>query len=271
LRAVITGAAGLVGTALTRAYAPHALPLTHHDLDISDVAAVRERVQSLRPDVVFNCAVLGVDECEQDVKLARRINVAGPRFLAEACERVGAVMVHFSTNYVFDGQRPSDQPYSVDDEARPVNVYGATKLEGERAVADACQRSIVVRTSWVYGPGKESFLSTAAVKLASGKRVRAITDTHASTTWVEDLVARVRELVVAGRFGLHHVVNDGVCTYETFALECARLTGADPSLIDRTTETEMKRLAPRPRSTPMVSAPPLRHWREAVADSVRRH
>ncbi|HVS32112.1 MAG TPA: SDR family oxidoreductase [Thermoanaerobaculia bacterium] len=268
---MITGAAGLVGTALTRAFGPEAFPLTHRELDIGDAAAVRARIAALHPAVVLNCAVLGVDECEEDPKRASRINVDGPRFLAEACQLAGAAIVHFSTNYVFDGDRAPHRPYGTEDEARPVNVYGATKLEGERAVADACARAIIVRTSWVYGPGKESFLSTAAAKLGKGQRVRAITDTWASTTWVEDLVVRVRDLVEGGRYGTHHAVNDGACSYETFALECARITGADPALIDRTTEAAMKRRARRPRSTPMTAVPPMRHWREALAASLNLH
>src|SRR5918992_307548 len=148
--------------------------------------------------------------------------------------------------------------------------------EGERAAFEANPRSYVVRTSWVFGAGKESFLSTAHRELSAGRRVRAISDTWASVTYVEDLAARVEELVGAGRHGLYHAVNDGVCTYEDFAREAARLAGLDEEeagrLVETVTEAEVRRPARRPHYTPLrctaaaeLGLPPLRHWREALA------
>jgi dTDP-4-dehydrorhamnose reductase len=125
-----------------------------------------------------------------------------------------------------------------------------------------------VRTSWVFGPAKDNFLSTVAERLARGERVQAITDTFASTTSVRDLTARVMEFVQGNAYGTHHVVNDGVCSYETFALVAARIVGAPETLIDRVTEVSMRRRAPRPRWTPMQSDPPLRAWQDALRASV---
>ena len=266
---VITGAKGLVGSAFVRVH-PDAVALTHRDLDITDAARVEETVRSLRPEVILNCAVIGVDECEADPALAERVNVSGPAHLAASAERSGATLVHFSSNYVFDGERADGLPYTEDDEPRPVNVYGETKLRGERAVLDASPRALVVRTSWVFGAGKASFLSTVAERLARGERVQAITDTFASATFVDDLTARVLELLARGRGGIHHVVNDGVCSYETFAREAARLTGVhDETLIECTSEASMGRKARRPRWTPMRCVPPLRPWQDALAEYVR--
>ena len=133
-----------------------------------------------------------------------------------------------------------------------------------------------MRTSWVFGAGKESFLSTAHRELSAGRGVRAISDTWASVTYVEDLVSRVEEIVRAGRHGLYHVVNEGVCTYEDFAREAARLAGLDDEeaarLVETVTESEVRRPARRPRYTPLrcttsaeIGLTPLRHWREALA------
>lgn len=277
MRILITGAAGLVGSSLATAFASdEVFPLRHRDLDITNPQAVAETVQRLRPDLIFNCAVIGVDDCEADPALAERVNVSGPGYLAAAAERICATIVHFSTNYVFDGERTTDIPYTIDDDARPINVYGATKLRGEHAVTAAATRAFVIRTSWVFGPGKASFLGTAAARLARGERIQAITDTFASTTYVRDLVARVRELVERGQPGTYHVVNDGVCSYETFALEAARLTGSPATLIDRATEASLARPAPRPRWTPMrcllserLGLAPMRPWQEALEEFVR--
>jgi dTDP-4-dehydrorhamnose reductase len=265
MRILITGAAGLVASSLAAAYAEDdVIALRHRDLDITDAHAVDEAVRDAAPDVVFNCAVIGVDDCEADPPLAGRVNVAGPAQLARAAESVGAAIVHFSTNYVFDGRRTDGLPYTADDEPSPINVYGETKARGERAVLAAASRALIVRTSWVFGPGKNSFLSSVGARLARGERVQAITDTFASTTYVGDLTARVRELVQRGAYGTHHVVNDGVCSYETFAIEAAQLAGAPETLIDRVTESSLGRLAPRPRWTPMQCTPPLRPWQEAL-------
>ena len=282
MKVALTGAGGLVGRHLSERLARRheVLPLRHADLDITDAEAVRRVVGSERPGLLINCAVVGVDECERDEPLARAVNVAGPAALAAAAAEVGAEVVHFSSNYVFDGGRAGREPYTAADEPRPVNVYGRTKLAGELAVRSANPCSYVVRTSWVYGPGKESFLATAHARLRAGKTVRAIVDTWASTTYVEDLVSRVEGILASRAYGTYHVVNEGVCSYHDFALEAARLAGLSRDeagrLIESVREEETGRGAPRPRHTPMrcllsegLGLGPLRHWRDALAAYVR--
>jgi len=281
MKTIITGAGGLVGGALLRrlpASGRDVLAPRRADLDVTDGAAVERLVKAERPGLVVNCTVLGVDECERDPEAAHAVNVEAPRSLAAACAGVGAGFLHFSTNYVFDGE--GGRLYTEEDEPRPSNVYGRTKAEGERAALEANPKSVVVRTSWVFGAGKSSFLSTAHRELRAGRRVRAIKDTWASVTYVEDLAARVEEILARRARGLLHVVNEGVCTYEEFAREAARLAGLDvreaEPLIETVTEAEMRRPAPRPRYTPLRSLAaerlglaPLRDWREALADPVR--
>ncbi|PYQ49798.1 MAG: dTDP-4-dehydrorhamnose reductase [Acidobacteria bacterium] len=218
LRVVVTGASGLVGRAVVAKF--QAIALTRRDLDITDRAAVRRKMTDLRPDLVINCAVVGVDACEDDPKLARAVNVDGPKNLAE----VAPAMVHFSSNYVFDGRE--EKFYAIDDAPNPINEYGRTKREGERAVAAANRNAFIVRSSWIFGPGKESFISTVHRELRDGKTVRAVSDIWASTTYVDDLVLRLVEIIEKREYGLHHVVNAGVCSNATFALEAAPLVGA---------------------------------------------
>jgi dTDP-4-dehydrorhamnose reductase len=271
MKIFITGSGGLVGGCLARRFGREHEVLTprRDELDVTKEDAVRRFVEDARPRLVVNCAVLGVDECERDPEAARAVNADAPRALAVAAAEVGAEFLHFSTNYVFDGE--AREPYAEQDEPRPVNVYGRTKLEGERAAFESNPRTFVVRTSWVFGPGKESFLSTAHRELAAGRRVRAIKDTWASVTYVEDLAARVEEILSKGRHGLYHVVNEGVCTYEDFAREAARLAGLGDEeadrLIESVTESKVKRPARRPRYSPLRSTATdeLRHWRQALA------
>jgi dTDP-4-dehydrorhamnose reductase len=286
MKIAITGASGLVGQQLQRHWARNfaneceVRALSHADLDITDEAAVKRWCERERPELIFNCAVIDVDRCEREPALAQAVNVDGPRYLAEAAQTLGGEVVHFSTNYVFDG-RTHGRVYTQADEAAPINVYGETKLAGEQAVLAANPRSYIVRTSWVFGPGKESFLATLPRQLRAGQRVRAITDVWASATYVNDLVARVAELLAHRRYGIYHVVNSGVCSYHEYALECARLVGVDQTqtiaLIEAVSEDQARRLAERPRYTPMHclqsaewGLPPLRDWRAALADYVQQ-
>jgi dTDP-4-dehydrorhamnose reductase len=283
MKILITGAGGFVGAAIAQRWAAKhsTLALHRQALDITDRAAVRETVHSQKPDLIINCAVLGVDACELDPARAQAVNVDGPQNLAEASVEVDAEILHFSTNYVFAGDDEDGKIYTAADAARPVNVYGVTKLAGERAVQIAAARSYIVRTSWVFGASAKNFLSTAPQQLRARQRVRAITDSWASATYVNDLLSRVEELLARQRYGVYHVVNEGVCSYYEFALEAARLVGLTATetteLIEQTTEAAVQRPAPRPRSTPMscllsveIGLPPLRSWQEALRAYINR-
>ena len=280
MKILITGAASLVGShlarTLTSAREHEVLALQRADLDITDRAAVEHCAARTGPDVIFNCAVLQVDASEQNPAKARAVNVEGPRLLAAAANEVGAEIVQFGTQYAFAGEAVGRAPYTIEDEPRPVNVYGSSKVAGEQAVREACARSYIVRTSWVYGSGKNSFLCTVADDLKAGRKVRAIDDIWSSTTYVEDLIARTLEILRMRRYGTYHVVNAGTCTYYEFALEAGRLAGLtreqiDP-LIEITHERDMKRVAARPRYTPLrcllseeLGLAPMRDWRAALA------
>jgi dTDP-4-dehydrorhamnose reductase len=282
MKIVVTGAAGLVGSYLaTRLAREHdVLALKHRDLDITDQQAVHKCITSIKPDVILNCAVLQVDDCEKDPAKAQAVNGEGPRYLAEAASEAGAEIVQFSTQYAFDGEPIGRQPYTIKDEPRPVNVYGTTKVAGEQAAISTCPRTYIVRTSWVYGSGKNSFLCTVHNDLKSGRRVRVIDDIWSSTTYVEDLIDRAVLLLAKRRYGIYHVVNEGVCTYYEFALEAGRLLGLSPKQIDGlleiTHERDMRRAAARPRYTPLrclrseeMGLASMRHWREALAGYVK--
>jgi dTDP-4-dehydrorhamnose reductase len=278
VKILITGAAGLIGghAAQRLAREHEVVALKHADLDITDRESVSRCVWDTKPALIINGAVIQVDESEQNLAKAHAVNVEGPRFLAEAATRVGAEFIHFSTQYAFDGEPIGRAPYTIKDEPRPINRYGKTKVASEQAVVDACPRSYIVRTSWVYGSGKDSFLCTAHKDLRARKRVRAIVDIWSSTTYVEDLIERVLQILKKRRYGIYHVVNEGVCSYHEFAFEAGQLVGLNQdqleSLIEVVKETEMKRVAARPRYTPMrclvseeLGFAPMRDWRSALA------
>ena len=255
------------------------LALKHGDLDITKRDAINNCVSTAKPSLIVNCAVIQVDESEQNPVKARSVNVEGPRLLAEAAARVGAEMVQFSTQYAFDGEPVGRPPYTIEDTPRPLNVYGRTKVASEEAVRLACARSYIIRTSWVYGNGKNSFLCTVHDDLRAGKRVRAIVDIWSSTTYVKDLIERMMQVLDKRRYGTYQIVNDGTCSYYEFALEAGRLVGLSPArldpLIEVVKEEAMQRVAARPRYTPIrcllseeLGLPPMRDWHVALADYV---
>jgi dTDP-4-dehydrorhamnose reductase len=283
MKILITGCSGLVGSHLALALASEhqVLALRHSDLDITDGPAVRRLARAVQPSLIINCAVIGVDECQMDPPLAKAVNIVGPRNLAEASSEIGAEFLHFSSNYVFGGSRTDGVTYTTNDEARPINIYGQTKLEGEHIARAISTRTYILRTSWVFGSGKPSFLSTAYDRLSCRVSIRAITDTWACTTYVGDLVRRTKEILARRHYGVYQIVNQGTISQHDFALECARLAGLSTAeaerLIESVTEEELGRLAPRPSWTPMscllsarLGLTPLRDWRLALADYVRR-
>ncbi|HKO55019.1 MAG TPA: NAD(P)-dependent oxidoreductase [Thermoanaerobaculia bacterium] len=238
MRIAITGAGGLVSSALRRAL-PEATLFRHRELDVTDPDAVRRALAGF--DVAINCAVIGVDAAEEQPELARRVNVDGAANVAAAVP----IAVQFSSNYVLD----------------VVNVYGRTKLDGERAALAANPRTVVIRTSWVFGEGGTNFLSTVHKRLCNGERVEAIEDIFASATYAPDLALRTVELLQTP--GVRNVVNDGVLSYADFADQAAGIVGADPRLVVRVLSNNVMR-APRPRNTPLMATAPLRHWRDAL-------
>ncbi|NOT58629.1 MAG: dTDP-4-dehydrorhamnose reductase [Acidobacteria bacterium] len=268
----IIGSTGLVGSHLKRLLAAeHELYTPHHvALDITDTADVRAWCRSVQPDLVINCSAIDVDRCEREPQLAEAVNVTGPQALAHIAREHGASILHFSTNYVFDGKQHG-HIYTQADATDAINVYGRTKRVGEEALLTANPQSYVIRTSWVFGTGKENFLSTVHRKLRAGERIRSIKDVWASATYVNDLAARTLEVLARRSYGLYHVVNAGVLNYLEFAEEAARLAHADTALIEQVSESDAQRLAERPRFTPMscslsaeLGLPPLRDWRAAL-------
>jgi dTDP-4-dehydrorhamnose reductase len=281
MKIVIAGAGGLVGSEFARQLSDErqVLALKHDELDITNREMLTRLIARERPELVINCAVLGVDACELDPLSAWSVNVAGAENLARAVAGIGAEFLHLSSNYVFDG-RLETGAYTINEIPAPINVYGETKLAGERAVTLACPRSFIVRTSWVFGKGKENFFSSVHRSLRAANPIRAFTDISASPTYVRDLVSRVIEILPSRRHATYHIVNSGLCSYYDFALEAARILqiadSAAAKLIEPVRSSEVRQTAPRPRYTPLrclvsdeMELPPLRDWRAALAEYIR--
>ncbi len=190
MKALITGAQGQLGSAFVRLFRkqdiPFAAPL-RHQLDITNEQQVRSVVQETVPDVIINCAAYNqVDQAESEPERAFAANAIAPAALAAAAAGVGARLVHYSTDYVFDGL--SQRPYDEGDACHPLNVYGASKREGETAVLNANVECLLLRVSWVFGQGGHSFFHKLLQWSQTGKDLRIVDDQVSVPTYTEDIV-----------------------------------------------------------------------------------
>jgi dTDP-4-dehydrorhamnose reductase len=279
---VVTGSGGQLGRALAARLEPRApVLLAHAQLDLADLAAVERTIAALDPEVVINAAAFNhVDDAEARADEAFRANALGPWALARATARRGALLVHFSTDYVFDGL--AREPYGEDDPPAPLGVYGASKLAGERLAATN-PLSMVLRTSALYGEvggGKGRNFVETMLRLARERRtIRVVDDQRMSPTWADDLAAKTIELVlrwVSTRadelLGLYHVTNAGDCSWFELATETLGLAGLDAAIEPISTAAYGAR-APRPaysvlarRRLERLGSDDLRPWRDALRD-----
>jgi dTDP-4-dehydrorhamnose reductase len=277
VRALVAGAAGQLGRALVARLGSRVVWSGGREaLDVRDEAAVRARVSDARPDVIFNAtAYNAVDRAEVERDEAMAVNEAGPRHLAAAAAEAGAVMVHVSTNYVFDGAL--QRPYREDDAAHPLSAYGLSKRAGEIAVTSAGGPHLVVRTSALFGRGGNrvkggSFVDRILAGARAGVPLRIVSDQEISATHVPDLAAALVALVEAECRGIYHVVNEGTCTWHSLAVEVLKQAGLDAP-VEAVTSEELGAPARRPRYSVLSTEkyrgqglPPLPDWRAALAD-----
>ncbi|OMB92944.1 dTDP-4-dehydrorhamnose reductase [Mycobacterium sp. NS-7484] len=278
-RIVITGAGGMVGSVLAdqgRRRGHEVLALTSKECDITDPDALRRVVES--GDVVTNCAAYTqVDAAETDQERAYAVNATGPGNIAAACARVGAGLIHISTDYVFGASADRRTPYEIDEQTAPVNVYGHSKLAGEQAVLAAKPDAHVVRTAWVYrgGDGKD-FVATMRRLAAGDGPIEVVADQIGSPTYTNDLVEALLQIVDGDvRPGVLHAVNTGPASRFELARETFAALGADPERVRPVGSDRHPRPAPRPAYTVLsehrsaeAGLTPLRDWREALSAAV---
>src|SRR5262245_366451 len=211
MRILLLGKNGQLGWELHRALAPlgDVAALGSDQFELSDLHGLCEVVRAARPDVVVNAAAhTAVDRAEQEGELAHTLNARAPGAIAEEARRLGALMVHYSTDYVFDGRKQT--PYVEDDPASPINVYGHSKLAGERAIAASGCRYLVLRTSWVYGARGANFFLTIRRLARESNELRVVDDQHGIPNWSHMLAAATAAIMATGLrrgspTGLYHL------------------------------------------------------------------
>jgi len=218
VRILLTGRNGQVGYELERVLSVlgEVLATDRSGLDLAVPDAIRRVVREAKPDLIVNAgAYTAVDRAESEPDTAMQVNAVAPGILAEEARRHGALLVHFSTDYVFDGTQGS--PYAESDAPNPLNVYGKTKLEGERRLAASGCRHLLLRTSWVYAARGKNFFLTIARKALAGEPLRVVSDQHGVPTEARFLAENAIALLQRGEEGTFHVVPSGATTWYGFA------------------------------------------------------
>ena len=275
MRVAVTGAAGQLGRALVDQLGSRAVwSGGRGELDIRDGAAVASLVARVHPDVVINAAAFNdVDGAEADPGSALAANAVGPAHLARACRERGALLVHISTDYEFDGAR--HEPYREEDCARPLSSYGVSKLAGSQLIAAAGGAHLIVRTSGVFGAGGSrikggSFVERILARARSGQPLRVVADQVFSPTYAPDLASALLALVDRGARGLLHVTNSGFCSWHELAVAALEVAGIHAHVEAIRTE-DLHAPARRPAYSVLsnerahsLGLPPLRPWRDAL-------
>jgi len=275
VRIALIGSNGMLARKV-REQAPPGSALHGYDLpefDITDRAQVLSELSRLRPEVIINCAAFtNVDACEEQEELATRVNGFGPGNLAEAAKAVGAVLVHISTDYVFDGRKTT--PYREEDPVGPISAYGRSKLAGEQAIlASDLEKFFIIRTSWLYGPGGKNFVETI-IRLASEREeLRVVADQFGTPTYTGDLAQAIYNLIElagnASAFGIYHFSNLGECNWHEFATEIvAQMRGGGASFRIKKLEPICTEEYPLPAPRPPYSVFSKEKYLQATGVSI---
>jgi dTDP-4-dehydrorhamnose reductase len=277
LKILVTGSEGMLGSDVCPLLAEDHEVCGYDvgDLDIADARETMLAVKRLSPSVIVHTAAFtDVDACETERDKAYRTNVQGTGNLAEASRQAGSLLVYISTDYIFDGSK--GEPYGESDEPNPINYYGLTKLQGEEHVRRAAARYLIVRTSWLFGPGGRNFVDKILKKALAGENLKVVNDQTGCPTYTVDLARGVKALIESGLEGVVHLTNSGVATWFDLAGYAIGLVGLDAEIEPVPSEAYPTK-ARRPAYSVLKSdvlgrtgLEPLPDWKEGVRDHLRR-
>ncbi len=280
MKVVITGADGQLGTDLCQALNDfEVVPLTQNDIEITSMDSVGKILFKHKPDAIVNTAAfVRVDDCETEQDEAFLVNALGARNVAVVAQKMGAKLVHISTDYVFGGEsEPHTIPYTEFDIPTPINIYGKSKLAGENLVQHLCTRYLIVRSSALFGiagaMGKGGNFIESIIKLAKERdELRVVNDQVFSPTYTVDLAKKIARLITTEYYGIFHITNSGTCSWYQFAVEALKLARLKTP-VTPITSAEYPQKARRPNNSVLdnyqlrlLGMADMRSWQEALQD-----
>lgn len=269
---LILGSKGMLGGALMRVFGNEAVGWDRTDVDVTEFKDLRFKVAELKPAVVINCVAFNdVDGAETHRDSAFLLNAEVPGELAKICEQLDIPLTHFSTNYVFDGEKGE---YSEAEEPKPLSVYAESKYKGEQNIIKTSKKYYLVRTAVLFGQrgeselSKKSFIDIMLDKSAKADTIKAVNDEINSVTYIEDLAKSVKKLVDGEMpYGIYHITNSGQASWYDMAKEIFKITNKPINLVP-VSSNKFPRAAKRPKKGVLLNTklPPLRLWQEALAE-----
>jgi dTDP-4-dehydrorhamnose reductase len=277
MKFAIIGSKGMLGSEFVSYCKEKNINFSSFDLDDMDITKKETLylLKDLCPDVIINCsAYTAVDKAEEEKDIAFLVNAKGAQNLAEIASQINAKLVHFSTDYVFDGKK--NKIFIEKDEVSPINVYGESKLKGEKLIKSVLpiENYLILRTAWLYGKGGRSFVSIMLELANQGKDIKVINDQVGSPTYTKDLVIWTMALINENKSGLYHAVNSGQCSWFEFAKKIFELSNFSPNL-EAISEKEYITKAKRPSFSIMDNTKlskdikiSIRYWQEALSEFI---
>ena len=274
MKVLVFGARGMLGKDLVPALSVKHQVLARdiEDLNIADQQRVQKEIETLRPQVVVNAAAYtDVDGCEAKRELAFSVNAEGARNIAAGCAASNARMIHLSTDYVFDGT--SSAPYREEDPPNPLNVYGASKLQGERQIREVLENHLIIRTEWLFGRHGKNFVDTILRLAAQQEELRVVNDQRGAPTFTKDLSWAIEKLLEKEAKGILHITNSGSCTWFEFAHQIFKEKNIDNGSIVPISSAALTRPAKRPANSVLdchrfenLVGQKMRTWEETLKE-----
>lgn len=272
MRIIVTGSEGQLGTDVVAELKKRGHDAIGADLpetDITDKDAVEELIGNADAQAVIHCAAFtNVDLAETEKELCKKINVDGTRNLAQSCKKHGMKMLYISTDYVFSGE--GDEASETDSPRIPCNFYGISKLGGEDAVTEICDKYFIVRISWVFGENGKNFVKTMLRLSKEKEALTVVDDQTGSPTYTKDLSILLCNMIETEKYGVYHATNEGYCSWAEFASKIMELSGAATKIIPVSSE-EYKTVAVRPKNSRLSKSSldkngfdRLPHWEDAL-------
>lgn len=272
MKVLVTGISGQLGFDVIKELKNRNHEVIGVNREIMDIICgekVYSVIKDASPDAVIHCAAYtAVDKAENEVDKCREVNAKGTEYIAKVCRDLDIKMMYFSTDYVFDGQ--GENLWHPDDKTLPLNLYGKTKYEGEKAVIDNLEKFFIIRISWVFGVNGNNFVKTMLRLAKNYKTISVVNDQIGSPTYTYDLAKLVADMIETEKYGIYHATNEGICSWYDFAVEIFKMAKIDVDVVPITSE-EFPTVAKRPKNSRMDKSKldesgfeRLPHWKDAL-------